>query len=255
MRLLGWGLPMTEPQQPALLEDGRRSIDLRYLNRPAKVIRPHYFPFVLGAAGKWLGSQAAPSVCELGCANGAFAAYLLEALPHVRLTGVDILLELVECARVEAPKGSFSVGNVVRRDTLPAGPFDAVFMLTIHSLFDEPSIWLDSVQALLAPGGRAYIFGLFNPVPVDVRVRMRDRRADTEWLPGWSQVSEYTMGELLDARCLDYRFTRYEPVDERSPDPVDSLRSYTIASADGGLVYVNGGQLLHQFALLELTNS
>jgi SAM-dependent methyltransferase len=238
---------------PAAPEDSRRSIDLRYLARPALTTRPHYFPFVRDAARDRLGALAAPRVCELGCANGAFAAYLLEIFPELDYTGVDVLPELVACARTEVPGGAFAVGDVAIPESLPRGPFDAVFMLTIHSLFDEPASWVRSIRALLAPSGTAYVFGLFNPEPVDVRVRLRDRGAGTEWLPGWNQLSEHTVAEALDSCRLAHRFIRYRPVHERAPDPVDPLRSYTVPDPEGGLVYLNGGQFLHRFALLEVT--
>lgn len=247
---------MTTARQQAsglpISTDSRRAFDRRYLDRPARTSRPHYFPFVVDHAEPWLRTLPAPRVCELGCANGAFATYLLDRVPEARFTGVDVEPHLVEAAREEIPCAQFIQGDILTPTTLPRGPFHAVFALTVHSLFDDLATWVDAIARLIGAGGRAFVFGLFNPEPVDVLVRVRDVRSNTGWLPGWNQPSEATVRNLLEARGLDSRFTRYAPQTSRSPDPGDPLRSHTVAVQDQGTVYVNGAQVLHQFALLEV---
>ncbi|MEU3028140.1 class I SAM-dependent methyltransferase [Streptomyces incarnatus] len=255
---------MTTTPRPARHTDlpgpagGPRNLDLRYAERPVDRDHPHYFPFVVDHAAPWLEDVPGTAVCEVGCAAGAFAHYLLERHPGTDLTGVDIQPALVEQARLRVPGARFVTGDVLRPDTLPTGPFTTVFMVALHSHFDDPRQWIDALLRLTAPGGRAYVFGLFNPEPVDVVVRLRHPDGDPEWLPGWNQFSVRTVGRLLEEAGLRHAFHRYLPAAARARRPEDPLRSHTVpdpqteAGADPALVFLNGSQMLHRFALLEI---
>lgn len=252
----------TTPQHTALPgpAGGPRNLDLRYADRPVDSEHPHYFPFVVDHAEPWLRDHPDGPVCEVGCAAGAFAHYLLGRHPGTDLTCVDLQPTLIEQARLRVPGARFLTGDVLRPDTLPAGPFTTVFMVALHSHFDDPQQWIDALLRLTAPGGRAYVFGLFNPEPVDVVIRLRHSDSDPEWLPGWNQFSVQTVGRLLDAAGLGHAFHRYLPTAPRARQSQDPLRSHTVpdpdahpeAGADPALVYLNGSQMLHRFALLEI---
>ncbi|WP_331737562.1 class I SAM-dependent methyltransferase (plasmid) [Streptomyces goshikiensis] len=252
----------TTPQHTALPgpAGGPRNLDLRYADRPVDSEHPHYFPFVVDHAEPWLRDHPDGPVCEVGCAAGAFAHYLLGRHPGTDLTCVDLQPTLIEQARLRVPGARFLTGDVLRPDTLPAGPFTTVFMVALHSHFDDPQRWIDALLRLTAPGGRAYVFGLFNPEPVDVVIRLRHSDSDPEWLPGWNQFSVQTVGRLLDAAGLGHAFHRYLPTAPRARQSQDPLRSHTVpdpdahpeAGADPALVYLNGSQMLHRFALLEI---
>lgn len=249
---------MTPHIEPFTATAGRpRELDLRYATRPVDTDHPHYFPFVTDAALPWLRARDGGTICELGCAGGAFAHHLLSRFPAADLTCVDVQPALIEAARARVPGARFVTGDVLDPASLPAATFDTVFLVALHSHFDDPEQWIAAVLRLLAPGGRAYVFGLFNPDPVDVLVRMREAGADGDWLPGWNQFSRRTVSAHLDRHGLTHRYLPYEPAvaRERTPDP---LRSHTVPDPDPrdgappGLVFVNGSQLLHRFALLEI---
>jgi SAM-dependent methyltransferase len=245
---------MTAPAEPFTATAGRpRKLDLRYANRPVHRDQPHYFPFVVDTAQPWLLSHDAGTIVELGCAGGAFAHYLLSRFPAADFTGVDIHPALVEAAQARVPGARFVTGDVLKLASLPDGPFDTVFMVALHSHFDDPAQWIDALLRLLAPGGRAYVFGLFNPEPVDVLVRLREAGDDGEWLPGWNQFSRRTVSAHLDGRSLRHRYLPYAPASSRDRTP-DPLRSHTVTDPyqPNGLVFVNGSQMLHRFALLEV---
>ncbi|MGW6412486.1 class I SAM-dependent methyltransferase [Streptomyces vinaceus] len=251
---------MSAPPQPPLVRlglpaagTGTRSLDLRYLERPPADHQRPYFPFVADHLQGVLDRPGA-SVLDIGCANGAFLHHLADRYPKARLSGVDALPVLVEHAARHVPRADFAVGDVGRARTLPGRQFSAVTLLTLHSHFDSLDPWLDHVLDLVEPGGRALLFGTFNPFPVDVLVRLRqaDGEGDGSWLPGWNVHSRAAFADRLAARGLRHRFHEYEPptsVPQAPHDPLSTRR----ATLDGAPVLTNGAGVLLPFALLEIS--
>ncbi|MEU6312352.1 class I SAM-dependent methyltransferase [Streptomyces sp. NPDC047014] len=232
---------------------GTRSLDLRYLERPPAEHQRPYFPFVADHLREVLDRPGA-SLLDIGCANGAFLHHLADRHPDVRLAGIDALPALVEHAARHVPGAGFAVGDVGRAETLPARRYSAVTLLTLHSHFDSPDPWLDHVLDLVEPGGRALLFGPFNPHPVDVLVRLRqaDGEGGGTWLPGWNVHSRAAFADRLTARGLRHRFHDYQPpasVPHAPHDPLSTRR----ATLDGAPVLTNGAGVLLPFALLEIS--
>ncbi|MEV6394693.1 class I SAM-dependent methyltransferase [Streptomyces sp. NPDC051907] len=239
---------------PLAAGSGTRSLDLRYLDRaPADHHRP-YFPFVEHHMRDLL-ERPGSSVLDVGCANGAFLHYLAARHPHTALTGLDALPVLVAHAARHVREASFAVADIGRAETLPTRRHSAVTLLTLHSHFDTLHPWLDHVLGLVEPGGRALLFGAFNPHPVDVLVRLRQADApagDGEWIPGWNVHSRAAVSAYLTRRGLHHRFHDYQPPPGAADTPSDPL-STRRATLDGAPVLTNGSGVLLPFALLEVT--
>ena len=228
----------------------RRDFDLRYLDRSLVENSRPYFEFVWRHAAARLTEPA--RVLEIGCATGAFVHFLLQRHPNLDITGVDALPELVERARRDVPRGRFAVGDLREFATLASPPFDVTLMLTLHSLFDDPEVWIRALAAVTRPGGQAFVFGLFNDYDVDVLVRVRYADSEGAWLPGWNVVSRKTVGLHLQSHCAEHRFHDYTPPVDNPEQPGDPLRSWTATMADGSRLLLNGAQIVHRFALLEI---
>ncbi|MFE6050003.1 class I SAM-dependent methyltransferase [Kitasatospora sp. NPDC056446] len=233
--------------------DGTRDLDLRYLDRPPADHHRPYFAFVEQHL-RGLLERPDTSVLDIGCANGAFLHYLAGRHPHARLAGLDALPALVDHAARHVPQASFAVADVGRRETLPARRYRAVTMLTLHSHFDTLDPWLDHVLDLVEPGGTAYLYGAFNPHPVDVLVRLRQAgpAGDGAWLPGWNVHSRAAFAHHLARRGLRHRFHDHRPPASVPSSPSDPL-STRRATLDGSAVLTNGSGVLLPFALLEVT--
>ncbi|MGC5014963.1 methyltransferase [Streptosporangium sp. DT93] len=195
-----------------------REIDLRYLNRPPALNHRPYFPFVASHAFGPAAGGAPVSLLDIGCANGAFLHFVTSRHPRVRCTGIDALAPLAEYAAAHVPAADFLHADISDRESLPTGRYDLVTMLTLHSHFDRLDGWLDNVMRLVAPGGRALLFGPFNDRPVDVLVRLRyagdrDGAGDGErgWIPGWNVHSRASFAGYLDARGHRHVFHDYAP--------------------------------------------
>lgn len=227
-----------------------RNIDVRYSERPLSPHPEERFAFILREALQALGVTEARSILEVGCAAGDFAHWLTQMFPMASVQGIDLHPALVKAARTRVPHAKFSVGDLEDASTLPLQPFDVVFMNTVHSHFDDCSEWLDHLLYLVAPGGRLFLFGIFNSQDVDVMVRARYSNGSRDWLPGWSVLSRKTFQTALTRRGWVGRFVDYRPsiLIPRRDDP---LSAWTEMGADGEMFIRNGLSQVLQFALLD----
>lgn len=227
-----------------------RSIDVRYSERPLANQPEERFSFILEECLAQLDGADVRSILEVGCAAGDFVHWLTQTFPRSLIHGIDLHPGLVEAAGRRVPHATFSIGDLEDPGTLPHQTFDLVFMNTVHSHFDDCGAWLDRLLDFVAPGGRLFLFGIFNPQAVDVMVRARYSGDSTEWLPGWSVLSRKTFDDALARRGWTGSFVDYRPT-RTLPRREDPLSAWTEMNGEGELLVRNGlCQVLH-FALLE----
>ena len=112
----------------------------------------------------------AQTLLEVGCGTGIVLSRVRADLPHLRLTGGDLLPVALEIARDRVPDATFAQIDV---RSLPfAGEFDVVCALDVLEHVDEDSLALEQVSRALRPGG-----GIIVSVPQHM------------WL--WSAADEY----------------------------------------------------------------
>ncbi|MDQ7248810.1 class I SAM-dependent methyltransferase [Dongia sedimenti] len=195
-------------------------------------------------------------VCDVGCAAGELAYYLRMIWPQARVVGYDLLPELVERARSVVQGAEFNVGSALDPDLMPEAFADVIFMSGVLSIFDEYKTALDNVVSWLKPGGRAIVFGIFNPEPVDVIIRSRasDAGQDAPWETGWNVFSTRSISGFLERHPArpESVFHRFSLPIDLPQNPDDPLRSWTIPLADGNRMIVNGLCLVHHFMALEI---
>lgn len=235
---------------------GPRSVDLNCLRRadagPA-MDKPYFAP-VAEVMSAIVADKPDASLLDVGCSSGGFLAYLLRRWPELRCTGVDLHRPVVDAAIENVPGARFMVGDLLSSPGLPVGEFDVVTMLGIHSLFDDPGCWIEPAAGAVRSEGSIIVFGLFNPEPVDVLARLRDRRPGVagDWQTGWNLWSRVTIEDELTARGLRWSWHGYEPAGRVGRWSADPLHSWT-AELDGRAVTLNGGQIVHRQDILEVT--
>jgi hypothetical protein len=162
------------------------------------------------------------------------------------MTGIDIDEEFLDKAHKSVPEARFVRGNIQTKEGLPATRFDVVFMSGVNIYFADPAPWLRNIVALIE--GTAYVFGVFNPDDLDVRM-MVSRPGSTE-AQSWNLISQKSISSHLGD--ISHRFITWNlPI----PNPrvyEDPMRSWTIPS-DTGYLVVNGMQMIQRFAALEIT--
>jgi tRNA (cmo5U34)-methyltransferase len=113
----------------------------------------------------------AKRLLELGTGTGETARRVLAINPDAVLVGLDASREMLEQARLALPADRVELHQRRLEDTLPDGPFDAVFSaLAVHHLDGSGKAGLfRRVAAVLSPGGRFVLGDVVVPEdPADV---------------------------------------------------------------------------------------
>lgn len=97
-------------------------------------------------------------VLDIGCGPGNISAYLLRALPHLKIFGIDLSSKMVELAKKNIPSGDFRKMDCRVMDRLE-GRFDAMvcgFCLPYLNA-NEVSELFKKASVLLNPAGVFYL--------------------------------------------------------------------------------------------------
>jgi SAM-dependent methyltransferase len=104
---------------------------------------------------------------DIGCGQGDFSRELKERHPDLELLGVDLSEVGVEIARAKVPNGVFHQVDLAKSVTLP----DRYRRWATHAVcsellehIDDPTLVLQNVRTLLAPGARLVVTVPAGPV-------------------------------------------------------------------------------------------
>ena len=74
---------------------------------------------------------------DIGCANGAFTAYLRARFPDNEFFGVDIFDEMLDMCRHSIPDATFENASILDLPEGYIGKFDVVTCVGVLMMFDE----------------------------------------------------------------------------------------------------------------------
>ena len=196
------------------------------------------------------------AVGDFGCAAGEFLYYLRRQEPAATYCGYDVVPELLAKAREKVDGCDFREGSVLDRDLLSAGSLDVAFMIGVHEIFDDFVPALSNLVYWTRPGGSIYVFGGFNPYPVDVYVKYHALNDPDlgHREPGWNQFSKASFSRYVD-RTLGrgrHRFIPFQLPFDLAPRADDPVRTWTFLDGQGGRLIRNGLALLINLELLEI---
>jgi len=222
-----------------------------YLTEDRRNQPREFFKFLRTLAGRRLDANPTARILDVGCANGEFLYYLRSCHTRIRPEGIDVSEEVLAKARELVPDGKFSVGDIQTGENLPGGQFDLVFMSGVHYLLGDCERWLRNLISLCH--GAVFVFGVFNPDDLDFRAVVT-RPGDTSSSTPWNLISQKSISLLLNRMKpgMTHRFYNWElPVDNprRHADP---MRTWTIKTDAGRRLQINGLQIVHPLAVLEI---
>jgi tRNA (cmo5U34)-methyltransferase len=185
----------------------------------ATIDAPLSLSLIAAAAGRV--TPAARSLLDIGCGAGNYSLKILEQLPNLDVTLVDLSRPMLDRAvqrvsratsgRVDAIQGD------IRELTLGESRFDVICAAAVLHHLRETAEWNDvfrRLHAALKPGGSVWICDLIEHSDPRIQALM------------WERYGEYLAG-LKDAAYRDHVFAYVERED--SPRPLmfqlDLLRS------------------------------
>lgn len=195
-------------------------------------------------------------VADIGCATGEFIYYLKKQRPDCSYLGIDVLPELIEQARARVPGVEFRVGSILESQTCELESFDTVFVLGVLGMFDDFRPGLRNALSWCRRGGRVYLFGVFNPFPVDVWIgyHLVDDPDPNRVESGWNLISKASYSRFIDQVIGPgkHAFRRFEMPFDLSPRTDDPIRSWTFKDETGRRLITNGVSVIQNQEFLEI---
>jgi SAM-dependent methyltransferase len=225
-------------------------LDENRFNEPKEM-----FKFVTNKAFSGKSPDSNVKIADFGCAAGEFLFYLNQMLPNVSLFGVDILPELLEKCSRYVPGAKLIEGSILDGEIQPESYFDKTFLLGVHSIFDEFETCLNNLVKFTKPGGVAYVFGMFNPFPVDVIIKYKNSKNfnGDVFESGWNIFSQESVSQFLvnHPKVKLFSFSPFE-INMNLTRQQDIIRSWTIQDSMGNHLLTNGLCIIQPLFLLEI---
>jgi trans-aconitate methyltransferase len=186
------------------------------------------------------------SLIDIGCATGVFITYVKQQLPKVKITGADILQNLLQRAKINCPSADFYEVDVYDKNSIKEvikdKKFDAVVLDGVHNIFDDVKPWVENLINILSDNGAIYVFGSFNESNFDIITRVKSVDSNT-WEKGWNRFSLETVKREFEKNNFSVSLKKFVfDLDIEKTD--DDRRTYTQRLDDGSVITRNGLELI-----------
>ena len=104
--------------------------------------------------------------------------------------------------------------------------FEIITMFGVHSCFDNLD-WLENLSNSLALNGEALVFGIFNPYPYDVLMRVK-KSENNDYESGWNVHSIESLKNKSKNLNLKLEIINYQPDISIKKNQNDYLRAWTV---------------------------
>ena len=235
-----------------------RTHDDFYLEDKRKENTKEYFKFLhkILNKNKKINSKKT-KIIDIGCATGELIYFLKTKFKDANYYGLDVHPKLIKYAKKDPDLKDvdFSVGNIV---DIPKKKhfkkYDVVLFIAVHSIWDSIDIWFSNLKKYAKKGSKIYIFGLFNPNPIDTFVKIRRSRSKNKNLEsGWNLISIETFKRYFKSKKIkNFKFHPWEIKIPLSKNKKDPMRSYTQKLFNNKYQLTSGFGLVHNLHLLEI---
>lgn len=127
-----------------------------------------------------------------------------------------------------------------------------VILSGVLCIFDDAFLVLDNVCRHLKPGGRIFIFDIFNSYDYDVIMRFKNNYRDKPiWESGYNYFSKASYEKKLAPMCDTIK---WHPFQMKTDIPVNSEMpsSYTLNTQENGRIIVSTTGSMLTFSMLEV---
>ena len=236
-----------------------RTHDDLYLKDKRKKNTKEYFKFLYKNLSKnyLLKSKKKVNIIDVGCATGELIYYLKTKFKNAIFTGSDVHAKLIKVAKKDKDLKdvNFCVENIVNNPKKTnLKKFDIILFIAVHSIWDQLDIWFSNLRKYGKKGSTIYIFGLFNPNPLDTFVKVKRINSKKNSLePGWNLISISTFKKYFKLKKIkNYKFHPWEIKIPLSKNKKDPMRSFTQKLSNNKYQLTSGIGLIHNLYLLEI---
>ena len=141
------------------------SRDNCYLNEDPSVVKDSFV-----VVADEIDDGFSGTIADVGCAAGAFPAYLSQRFCSANVFGVEYLESLRLKAEKDFPKLHFMHGDVTDKSSVNK-KFDVITMLGVLCIFDDYAQVLTNVISWLNPKGKLILHNLISEYDIDVIVK------------------------------------------------------------------------------------
>ena len=132
----------------------KRTHDNIYLNEDNRKVKDSFV-----AVANKIAEKPFSMIADVGCATGAFPAYLKEKFPKNKIVGIEYLKNLLNKAERDFPNVRFLQGDVTIKSSVQE-QFDVITMLGVLCIFDDYASVLANVLSWLKPRGRLILHNM-----------------------------------------------------------------------------------------------
>lgn len=224
-----------------------RTHDDLYVNEDRKDQPKEYFKWLFELTKQNSYNSSSPKILDIGCAGGDFSYFISKNIPNASVNGTDVMESLVAVAQKKVPHGNFFTANINSSDFNHLNQYDLIYMSGVHSIFDECQTWVRNYSNLLDKNGCGFVFGLFNPYPYDVLIRVRPSNTNGEYEVGWNSFSKETIKAEFDKNGCSVEFIDWSVPIDIAQNESDYLRSWTFTDNSGKRIATNATRIIHDF--------
>jgi 2-polyprenyl-3-methyl-5-hydroxy-6-metoxy-1,4-benzoquinol methylase len=192
-------------------------------------------------------------ICDIGCAAGEFLFHIRSRWKEVDICGFDLTQELVNKARSVLPGENIFVGSVMDATTLAPASQDVIFMNGVHSGINDIETCIANILSWIHPGGTIYIFGIFNPYPIDMQITytLSDKKTDPIlfYIYSCKTISKYIKNI---PSVKNFKFEKYVPQIDIKYREKNPFRAWTTTDQNGNRILVNGLSMIVNCFILEI---
>ena len=232
-----------------------RTHDLLYLQENRYKKPKEAFKFIADEAFINKDLNLNLNICDFGCAAGELLYYLESLSSKFNLNGVELLESLIEKAKKELPNVNFKVGSILDKNIIPKNQFDKSFLSGVLSIFDDFESPINNIINFTKKGGKVYVFGIFNPYPIDVFLKYKlskNNNVQQELESGWNNFSIESISNFLNKhrKVKNFYFKKFLINIDLKPVKNDSIRSWTFKGEDKSNIITNGLSIIQNQYLL-----
>ena len=192
------------------------------------------------------------NILDIGCASGNLLIALSKKFPRAQFLGIDSHKLCIDLANKKARKiknckfSNFSLQNFKK------GKFDIIIACGLLSFWDDFRKPLRKILKLFSnKKSCAYIFGRFNTSDVDLRIKFRNNKINSEWRNGYNTFSVKTYSRFLKKK-YNITFKKFKIVKALKRNIKDPIRTYTLNLKNNKKILLNDANLISDFYFLKI---